>query len=147
MRIYVLLAGAMGLALAGASTAQAQSSTSWGPKHTTFWSSDSTGKFESGQFMTPSTPAMVQPVTGQQPDMRAPTRPQRMYYQAPGKKIRAQMRPRQQQPGMKPGAPEGAQPPDAKPSAPPARGQTPPQGDQPPQGQPPQGQPPQGQPK
>lgn len=148
MRIHVLLAGAMGLALAGASTAQAQSGTSWGPKHTTYWNSDSTGKHEPGAFMTPGMP-MAQPATMQQ-DMRAPVRPQRMYYQAPGKKVRAQMRLRQQQPGMKPGAPpEGAeQPPNVKPSAPPSRGQQPPQGDQPPQGEPPaRGQTPQGQPK
>ena len=143
MRIYVLLAGAMGLALAGTAAAQAQEK-SWGSKTTTYWSSDSTGKYEPGQFMTPSTP-QAQP-TAMQQDMRAPARTtQRMFYQAPGKGkvVRAKMRPRQQQPGMTPGT--GAQPPDVKPSAPPARGQQP-MGDQPTQGQPPQGQPPQGQP-
>jgi hypothetical protein len=158
MRMYsTLLAGALGLALAaGASTVQAQSSTSWGPKHTTFWSSDSTGKYQEGQFMQPSQP-MAQPVATQLQDQ---PRQKRMFYQAPGK--RAQMRLRQQQPGTKPAKPgdpaaappteRGAQPPgDVKPSAPPSgeqptQGQPPTRG-QPPQGQPPQGQPPQGQPK
>jgi hypothetical protein len=150
MRMYsTLLAGALGLALAaGASTAQAQSSTSWGPKHTTFWSSDSTGKYEPGQFMGQSTQPMAQPAGTQL--MQDQPRQKRMFYQAPGK--RAQMRVRQQQPGMKPGKPgdpaaappaeRGAQPPsDVKPSAPPS-GQQPRQGEQPTQGQPPaQGQP------
>ena len=138
MRMYsTLLAGALGLALvAGATTAQAQSS--WGPSHTTYWSSDSTGKYEPGQFMTPSTQPMAQPAGTQL--MQDQPRQKRMFYQAPGK--RAQMRVRQQQPAMKPGDPaaappaeRGAHPPsDVKPSAPPTQGEPP--AKQPPAGQP-----------
>ncbi len=143
MRMYsTLIAGALGLALAaGATTAQAQSS--WGPSHTTYWNSDSTGKFEPGQFMQQSTQPTAQPAGTQL--LQDQPRQKRMFYQAPNK--RAQMRLRQQQPGtkpMKPGDPaaappaeRGAQPPgDVKPSAPPTQGEPPKQSEPPAQGQP-----------
>jgi hypothetical protein len=131
-----LLAGLAGLALvAGAPfSSQAQSSKSWGPKHTTYWSTEATGEHEPGKFMQTQamTPPAVQPAA--QPG-------QRMYYQPQGKRVRAQQRVRQpqtrlrqQQPQMKPGEPTQGTPPaertdqppaDAKPSAPPSQGQQP----------------------
>ena len=137
MTSSIYLVGALGVALAaGASTAQAQDSKSWGPNHTTYWSSTATGSHDPGKFMQQPTmdPAAIQPTTnlGQQ----------QMNYQPAGKRVSAQMRvrqpqtrPRQQQPAVKPPMKEGKTPPptersdqppgDAKPSAPPSQGQAP----------------------
>jgi hypothetical protein len=131
---FVLAAASLALA---AGAAQAQQS--WGPKHTTYWSSDATGKYQPGQFMTSAMPVVQPPAA---PQMQAPARQQRMYYQPAAKRMRAPMRVRQQQPGMRPGQPpanqgmppaeRGEQPPaDAKPSAPPSQGQPPMQNQQP----------------
>ncbi len=132
-KFCIVLSAAASLALvAGVPAAQAQQS--WGPKHTTYWSSDSTGKHEPGKFMQPSvTTIAVQPAAQR-----------RMFYQGPGKRVKAvkvqkrqAMRLRQQQPaqpgkppmdpGAQPPAERSAQPPaDAKPSAPPTQGRQPP---------------------
>jgi len=141
-KIPLVLTAAVSLALA-AGAAQAQQS--WGPKHTTYWNSDATGKFEPGQFMTSTMPTTQPPTTDAQ--LQAPARQQRMYYQPAGKRVRTQMRVRQQQPNMRPGQPpanqgtppaeRGEQPPaDAEPSAPPSQGQPPMQNQQPGQGTP-----------
>lgn len=122
MRKFPLALGAAASLVLAAGAAQAQQS--WGPKHTTYWSSDATGKFAPGQFMTSTMPVMQPPAA---PAMQAPMRQQRMYYQPANKRMRAPMRVRQQQPGAQP-----AQPPaDAAPSAPPTQGETPMQGQQP----------------
>jgi hypothetical protein len=136
MRMYsTLLAGLAGLALAaGASSGQAQER-SWGPKHTTFWSSDATGKHDPGKFMDTGMQPTTQPSVIQVQDQPR-ARQQRMYYQPTGKKVRAQMRVRQQQPGIKPGQPPANQgtppaersdqpPPNTSPGAPPSQGQPP----------------------
>ena len=139
-KIPLVLAAAASLALATAAHAQQ----SWGPKHTTYWSSEATGKFAPGQFMTSTIPLMQPPADVR---MQAPVRQQRMYYQPAGKRVRTQMRVRQQQPNMRPGQPpanqgtppaeRGEQPPaDAEPSAPPSQGQPPMQNQQPGQGTP-----------
>jgi hypothetical protein len=138
MRMYSsILAGLAGLALvAGAPfSSQAQSSKSWGPKHTTYWSTEATGMHDPGKFMAPTMlPTAQPPVT--QIQYRQQTRQQRMYYQPAGKRVRAQMRVRQQQPGMRPGQPPANQgpppaertdqpPPNTSPGAPPSQGQQP----------------------
>jgi hypothetical protein len=146
MRMFsTLLAGIAGLALvAGApfsSQAQEGSSKSWGPKHTTFWSSDSTGSHDPGKFMQqPSMgPSAIQPT--------ADPGQQQMNYQPTGKRVTSQMRVRQpqtrlrQQQPAKPPMKQGTQPPptersdqppsDAKPSAPPSQGEPPARGQQP----------------
>ena len=129
-KIHIVLTAAASLVIA-AGAAQAQQS--WGPKHTTYWNSDSTGKFEPGQFMATTMLPTAQPATTQI-QMRTQMRPQRMYYQQPGKRVRAPMRVRQQQPPMKQGQPPQGAPPaertdqppaDAKPSAPPTQGEPP----------------------
>jgi hypothetical protein len=107
-KIPLVLAAAASLALATAAHAQQ----SWGPKHTTYWSSEATGKFAPGQFMTSTIPLMQPPADVR---MQAPVRQQRMYYQPANKRMRAPMRVRQQQPGQPPA--------EAKPSAPPTDGQ------------------------
>ena len=135
MTSSLYLVGALGVALAtGAATAQAQDSKSWGPKHTTYWSTESTGTHEPGQFMQQPAmdPAAIQPTA--QPGQ------QQMNYQPTGKRVtqmrvrQPQTRLRQQQPA-KPPMKEGMQPPptersdqppgDAKPSAPPSQDQKP----------------------
>ncbi len=122
MRKIPLVLGAAASLVLAAGAAQAQQS--WGPKHTTYWSSDATGKFAPGQFMTSTMPVM-QPLAG--PQMQAPVRQQRMYYQPANKRMRAPMRVRQQQPGARPGQP----PAEAAPSAPPTEGRPPMQNQQP----------------
>jgi len=136
MTSSLYLVGALGVALAtGAATAQAQDSKSWGPKHTTYWSTESTGTHEPGQFMQQPAmdPAAIQPTA--QPGQ------QQMNYQPTGKRVTSQMRVRQpqtrlrQQQPAKPPMKEGMQPPptersdqppgDAKPSAPPSQDQKP----------------------
>lgn len=119
-KMSFILAAATGLALA-AGSAHAQQS--WGPKHTTYWNSDATGKFAPGQFMTPTTPATVPAAAPPGPQMQAPARQQRMYYQPATKRVRAPMRVRQQQPGMRPGQPPA--------NAAPSEGQPPQQNQQP----------------
>ena len=113
-----LLAGLAGLALAaGVPAAQAQNATSWGTKSTSYWSSDATGKYQPGQFVQAPAESATMPAATQ----AAP-----MMDQPKVKRARAQLRPRQQQPAMKPGmkAQPGEQPPaDAKPAAPPTEGQ------------------------
>jgi hypothetical protein len=122
MRKIPLILGAAASLVLAAGAAQAQQS--WGPKHTTYWSSDATGKFAPGQFMTSTLP-VTQPPTA--PAMRAPARQQRMYYQPANTRMRAPMRVRQQQPGARPGQP----PAEATPSAPPTEGQPPMRNQQP----------------
>jgi len=116
-----LVAGLAGLALAaGIPAAQAQNATSWGTKNVTYWSSEATGKYEPGQFVQkPMETAAMPAATQAAPEVMA--RPK-------VKRVRAQLRPRQQHPGMKPAmkAQPGEQPPaEAKPSAPPTNGQPP----------------------
>ncbi len=124
MRIFsTLLAGAVGLALAAGApvSSQAQEGKSWGPKHTTYWSTPATGTHEPGKFMDQQ--QMTQPAGTQQPMQFAP---QQRRAKAPMRVKQPQARVRQQQPTQRPGQP----PAEAKPSAPPS-GQEPAQGQQP----------------
>jgi hypothetical protein len=118
MRKIPLVLGAAASIVLAAGAARAQQS--WGPKHTTYWSSDATGKFAPGQFMTSTMPVMQPPAA---PEMQAPVRQQRMYYQPANKRMRAPMRVRQQRPGQPPA--------EAAPSGPPTDGQPPMQNQQP----------------
>ena len=132
MRINpTLIAGTVGFALAAGAPvwSQAEGPTkSWGTSTTTYWSSDGTGQYEPGKFV--DQPA-VQP-GAMPPGAAQPATQQRMYYQAPAKRVRASTRLRQQQSNMKTGQPpaQGTQPP-ANMGAPPSTGE-PAQGQQPP---------------
>lgn len=144
LRHLTLVAGGFALAagLPFASLAQQGAAKSWGPSHTTYWSTEATGNIEPGK-------SFDIPMVATQPAAQAG--PQRLYYRPPAKRTRAttpgarpgaQMRPRQQQQkpakpaqpptdqGAQPPAERGQQPPaDAKPGAPPSGQQ--PEGEQP----------------
>src|SRR5689334_17716319 len=98
--ISLALTAAASLALAAGA---AHAEQSWGTKNTTYWSSEATGTYEPGQFVTTTMPTTQPPVT--QVQMQTPARQQRMYYQPAHKRVRAPMRVRQQHPNMAPGQP------------------------------------------
>ena len=125
--IPLLLTAAASLALAGGA---AQAQQSWGPKHTTFWNSDATGRYAPNQFM-PGLEAQTQfnapqAKTGTQAG-QAPVRPGIRSTEPPSHargmyRGRPRAMPTQAQqngPGMR--QRPGAQPPsDVRPSAPPS---------------------------